>query len=340
MEAQDSLGLDEEMTGGWTEMDVQVKKQKSLKKDLQDLRESKATYGEVMGDADEQLEIWEALRDQVEDGKTVYVPSNGKKRKQSSTDRGHRKKQRKSSDDEGNDDYNDDPEESANDDNDQIAENKGPSLTEDAIGAKITELRGTKKEARRQRTELDEKIATIRKEIDIAHEAEERIVGEMQHLCISGRNAYSKGAIQQDFAQGIKELDQEIAAEDDEENFNPDVEVRDYEEVARSLPVFCVSSRGYQKLQGRFRKDPAVPGFKTLEETQMPQLQEHCRKLTVAGRTASCKRFMTNLSQLLNSMTLWASSDGSGSSLTEEQRAVERRVLQKNLEKLESVSRL
>lgn len=321
-------------------MDVHIKKQQSLKKAMQDLRESKATYGEVMGDADEQLEVWEALRDQTEEGKIVYVPSDGKKRKQSSTDRGHRKKQRKLSDDEGDDDYNNDPEEYADEDNDQIVEDRGPPLTEDAIGAKITELRSTKKEARRERTELDRKIAAIRKEIDIAHEAEERIVGEMQHLCISGRNSYSKGAIQQDFAQGIKELDQEIAAEDDEENFNPDIEVRDYEEVARSLPVFCVSSRGYQKLQGRFRKDTAVPGFKTLEETQMPQLQEHCRKLTVAGRTAGCKRFMTNLSQLLNSMTLWASSDGSGSSLTEDQRAVERQVLQKNLEKLETVSRL
>jgi hypothetical protein len=43
-----------------------------------------------------------------------------------------------------------------------------------------------------------------------------------------------------------KELDQELALEEDEENFNPDVELRDYEQVAQSLPVFCVSSRGYQ----------------------------------------------------------------------------------------------
>ena len=43
-----------------------------------------------------------------------------------------------------------------------------------------------------------------------------------------------------------KELDQELALEEDEENFNPDVELRDYDQVARSLPVFCVSSRGYQ----------------------------------------------------------------------------------------------
>jgi hypothetical protein len=68
-------------------------------------------------------------------------------------------------------------------------------------------------------------------------------------------------AIQQDFAAGIKELDQENAAEEDEDNFNPDEELRDYDKVAESLPVFCVSSRAYQKMSGRLAKDDGVPGF-------------------------------------------------------------------------------
>lgn len=55
-------------------------------------------------------------------------------------------------------------------------------------------------------------------------------------VCIAGRNTYSKGAIQQDFADGIKELDQENAQEEDPDNFNPDEQLRDYEEVAKSLP--------------------------------------------------------------------------------------------------------
>ena len=138
----------------------------------------------------------------------------------------------------------------------------------------------------------------------------------------------------------MKELDQELAAEEDEENFDPEKDIRDYDEVARSLPVFCVSSRGYQKLQGRLKKDPPVPGFQTLEETEIPQLQVHCKELTVAGRTATCKRFMTNLSQLLNSLTLWASNDGTGANLTAEQRAKEDRFLKRSLANLESVSGL
>jgi hypothetical protein len=58
-------------------------------------------------------------------------------------------------------------------------------------------------------------------------------------------------------------------AEEDEANFNPDEDIRNYEEVAGSLPVFCVSSRAYQKLSGRLQRDKDVPGFKLVEETEV-----------------------------------------------------------------------
>jgi hypothetical protein len=67
-------------------------------------------------------------------------------------------------------------------------------------------------------------------------------------------------------------------------------------------------------------------------------LQAHCRQMTVGARTAACKRFMTSLSQLLNSLTLWASNDGNSSNMTEAQRAQEHQFLQSSLDKLESVS--
>lgn len=58
-------------------------------------------------------------------------------------------------------------------------------------------------------------------------------------------------------------------AEEDESNFDPDEELRDYDKVAKSLPVFCVSSRAYQKLSGRFQRDNDVSGFKSIDETQV-----------------------------------------------------------------------
>ena len=52
---------------------------------------------------------------------------------------------------------------------------------------------------------------------DILEAKKDGIKAEISRICIAGRNQYSKSAIQQDFAAGIKEIDQENAAEEDEE---------------------------------------------------------------------------------------------------------------------------
>lgn len=70
----------------------------------------------------------------------------------------------------------------------------------------------------------------------------------------------------------------------------------------------------------------------------MPQLQAHCKELTKEGRSANCRRFINNLSQLLNSLTLWCSNDGTGQNLSADQREKEAKLLSNNLKKLEDVS--
>lgn len=87
-----------------------------------------------------------------------------------------------------------------------------------------------------------------------------------------------------------------------------------------------------------FRPPQNIGGFKTIKETEIPQLQAHCEKLTETGRSANCRTFINKLIQLLNSLTLWASSDGTSSNMTAEQRAREARYLQKGLQALENVS--
>ncbi|KAL8789297.1 MAG: hypothetical protein Q9213_001220 [Squamulea squamosa] len=349
-EAQDSLGLDEKMVPSWDELDRLSTKQKDLKKQLEELSNTKSDYEDIANDVDEQIEVWEAIETSVTDGKVTYPPKAKptKKRKASSKERPTKQKRRKiSSDDEEDDDFIDD----GSDDNDMKTEDEDDShksegedhdsqdqqaLTEEQVVAKLQELKATKKDARTKKREINEKVQDIRKELREIEDVESKINSEMSALCISGRNQYSKGAIQQDFAAGIKEIDQEIAAEEDEDNFNPETEVRNYDEVAKSLPVFCVSSRGYQKLKGRLRKEPPVPGFTAIEETEIPALQAHCEKLTETGRAASCRGFINRLSSLLNSLAIWASSDGTGANLTPEQKAREARYLQKGMEGLES----
>ncbi|KAL8652063.1 MAG: hypothetical protein Q9226_004426 [Calogaya cf. arnoldii] len=351
-EAQDSLGLDDRMVPSWEELDRLSAKQKDLKNQLGELNNTKADYEDVANDVDEQIEVWETLETSVLDGKETFPPKakSTRKRKASPKEKPSKQKRRKIViDDEDDDDFIDDGSENddkstEDEDNDQQSEDdvvdddsqgKQP-LTEEQVKTKLDELKATKKNARTQKREITEEVQDIKKVIKELEASAAKLNCEMSALCISGRNQYSKGAIQQDFAAGIREIDQEIAAEEDEDNFNPEKDVRDYDEVAKSLPVFCVSSRGYQKLQGRLRKDPAVPGFTTIEETEIPALQAHCEKLTETGRANSCRAFINRLSSLLNSLTIWASSDGTGANLTPEQKAKEARYLQQGMEGLET----
>ncbi|RDW67742.1 hypothetical protein BP6252_09138 [Coleophoma cylindrospora] len=347
-EAMDSLGLEEEMAADWAEIDENERQQKALKKKIEDMKESRAVYGDVMTDAEDALDIWEALKEDLEGGSIVYAPSEVKKsskRKRSIATTKPKKKSKTKDDDLAKTDEEDEADsdvesaseaESALEDEEQTSQAHGRvPLTLEAIDVKLEELKTTKKNARRERVQVDAEVKKLNTELRELKKVQDEVEARMSAICIEGRNKYSKGAIQQDFAAGIKELDQENAEEADAENFNPEEDLRDYDQVAQSLPVFCCSSRAYQKLQGRMQRDSAAPGFRTIQETGIPQLQAHCKKLTEAGRAANCRRYLNSLSQLLISLNLWASNNGSGLNLSDAQKAAEGRFLHNRLQNLE-----
>lgn len=204
-EAQESLSL-EELSESWLRKDKFSKEAKTLEAELQSFKDTKIILGEVMNDADEEVEVWETLKESFEDGKTVFAPSKkpiNKKRK-SSNRNGSRKKQRRMG--KGDEDREDEDDEttSASDneadevvsDNAEDVEDREP-LEEAQITAKISEIRATKKNARNQRAELNEKSMLLRKQIEEVRAKEQEVEAEISYACISGRNQYSKGAIQQ-----------------------------------------------------------------------------------------------------------------------------------------------
>ncbi len=93
-------------------------------------------------------------------------------------------------------------------------------------------------------------------------------------------------------------------AADDEDNFDPAFIHRDYIEVAKRLPVFCVSSKAYQKISGRLKKDDPVTGFIRLEQTEIPALQKHALGIADKTRAVTCRRFLDGLSRFLTSLHL------------------------------------
>ncbi|KAF2757867.1 hypothetical protein EJ05DRAFT_368999 [Pseudovirgaria hyperparasitica] len=340
-EATDSLGLEDRMSELFSQEDSIEQTIKELEKRLVALKDEKEVFSEMFDDQDELLAVWERLSNKLGDGEKVFRPLQKKRKSNLATDKP--RKRRASSDDDfladtDSDRSNLSGSDSEKEDETEDQEEERQPLTEEDIATEINQIRVFKKKARSSKAELEDKIRQVRKEITAAKFEHNEVQAKMNTICISGRNDYSRRAIQFDFAAGVEELDQENAIEEDEENFNPDDEKRDYEQVARDLPVFCVSSRAYQKLSGRLKKDSAVPGFTTLDQTEIPALQAHCKKLTEAGRSSSCRRFLNNLNQLLTSISLWASDDGSGATLTDQQKVREVLFLKKKLAELEKVS--
>ena len=62
-------------------------------------------YEDVMNDVDEQIEVWEGLKGELEDGKTVYKPkASAKKRKSGGISKPRKRLRKNSSDSEDSDD--------------------------------------------------------------------------------------------------------------------------------------------------------------------------------------------------------------------------------------------
>ena len=212
-EAQDSLDLDDETAPQYEELDNLKKTRKSLKEELDDLKDSKELFEKIITETDDQIEAWEKLEGQFEDGETVYAPepkASTRKRKSGTKSKPKKRLRLDSSDVEDSDDS--DFEESDSDDSDKddsladhSPQNREP-LTEEQISTKLQELKSTKKGARTQKIEVGTGMDSVRKNLKEVKLAEEKIESDLSTMCISGRNDYSKGAIQQDFANGIKEL--------------------------------------------------------------------------------------------------------------------------------------
>lgn len=341
-EAVESLNLEQRVSAHEAQIDGKEDEIKKLKKKLHELKDQEAAATDIVDLILEESEKWEALLDKLDKGEDVYDPSENqqtKKRKRADGSRGSRKRRNNDSIDSGtgsgSDTGSDEDDSDAEMSDSSDKENSAPKpdkerkpLTKEEIESKLASMKDERRKTRAGLMDIraqEKETKTLIKEIE---SEKKKLESEVKAICIQGRNEYSRAAIKKDFAMGIKELDQETAIEEDEENFDPDVDMRDYDKVAETLPVFCVSSRAFQKLSGRLVRDKFnSAGFRSLEETEVPQLQAHAQKLTENGRAASCRRFLADLSQLLNSLSMWATNDGTRSNLTDsEKRAEERRA--------------
>lgn len=207
LEAQDLLGLDEEI--GTLEAEASVHRQEieKLKRKVKDLKGVKSDHTEAADSTEDVLEVWEGLRDDCEAGKVVFAPTAKNKRKRGNASKNPRKKRRSSdsdsdyseknksvsgSDDESDEEYNN---RKRNKKDTESPEPTLKALTLEEIKAKLTALRASKKEARRCAREIDDQITPLRDKIDKLDDLIAQVDTKQRALCIAGRNKYSKGML-------------------------------------------------------------------------------------------------------------------------------------------------
>ncbi|KAK2807354.1 hypothetical protein FQN51_003178 [Onygenales sp. PD_10] len=203
---------------------------------------------------------------------------------------------------------------------DKLSQNDGEM---DCVGAevraaafakqKLEEASNMRKRLVQRKKEVGLEIKDVTRQLKAAREDKQKKHDDHSLRCILKRNKLAKSQIRQDFVNGVRQLDRA------HEEFDPAVSPRDYDDVANRLTVFCVSSRAYQKLKGRFRRDGAIRAFKHIEATEVPSLQAHCEGLAAEWRKVTCRNFLNGLEQLLNSLDIFCSSAGLAT-LCEEQK--------------------
>lgn len=192
-------------------------------------------------------------------------------------------------------------------DEDSDEEVEETPLTENDISAKLKDLENRYSAVDIHLGEMEKQQEALKEELSILDKERNDAAVDAARMCISKRNDVVKKTIRVDFAAGVKEVD-DYEAQDDE-NYDPSVERRDYEVVARSLPVFTISAKAYQQICRTKKRETPVAGFRALLDTEIPQLVEHALKLPEKGRIAARRTLYNDLRQLLNSLTIWCTAD-------------------------------
>lgn len=174
----------------------------------------------------------------------------------------------------------------------------------DALDAADASLEEETAHLRKESVRIRKRLKELKTQLSSLQTERTRLSTDATARCVEARNRYSMDAIRSDFAEGVRETVED--AESQHVGGTQPAAEPDYARIAQSLPVFCVSSRGYQHLMGR-SKDPTIGGYRTPADTQIPQLREHAMRLGDLELSTTRKTFLAELTQVLRSLFLWAS---------------------------------
>lgn len=200
-----SLNIEGEMGESWAKIEEFRSEQRELKRKIGDLKDRKNAIDDEMEDLDTRFDQWEDLATKLRDGETVYRPSeNASKKRKRSASPGRHRKRRGAADMAIDSDGSYDSDGSDKENSQTVQETRTP-VTEDEIEVELVRIKSQKKDFRKSRKTLDENISATKKELNSIVSQEKALLSQVKSICIKGRNDYSRSAIKNDFAMGIKE---------------------------------------------------------------------------------------------------------------------------------------
>ncbi|QSZ31936.1 hypothetical protein DSL72_001505 [Monilinia vaccinii-corymbosi] len=156
----------------------------------------------------------------------------------------------------------------------------------------------------RDKTKEKDVIKDLKGTLSERKATQKSIENEIKNICTQARNDYTK----------------------DQTRIALDVSTQN------KLNIFCVSSKGYQRLCGRFKRDPIPKAFPTLRETFIPDLQDYAECSTVRVRMKIADEFLNGVKLLKMTMKSWAE-NGMPISLTSSKKDELEKMLGRHLEK-------
>lgn len=198
--------------------------------------------------------------------------------------------------------------------------------------SKVEILEGSNQQLKQKCEELKKQVTELENERNDLRRQTSGLSTQSKKQCILFRNDYSRNMARVQFVRGIKELDDDIAMELDEDSFDPTQNQRDYTEVSRQLQVFCVSSRAYLKLSGKLKDDEAVLGFDTTDDTEIPLLQKLAVDQAETMLSAACRKFLQDMLHVIRSLGLRVATVEEPLKLAAKDKRKENRVLSKSLD--------
>ncbi|PIL36747.1 hypothetical protein GSI_00436 [Ganoderma sinense ZZ0214-1] len=166
-------------------------------------------------------------------------------------------------------------------------------VTIESLKAKIEEVKQAIKDGRvqlsgfkQQRKDAVDMLASLKKR---QNDAQRR----KNAFCSLKRSEFSRDVLKEDFRTGLKDLDDAEQEQKNPDNFDPTINIRDYEAI--DLPVFTCSARDYVRIKGQVKGDGDPTCFTKVDDTGVPALQQWCHHLTVSSRSRAARAFLTHL---------------------------------------------